>query len=99
MRSIVKTAVFVVIALFREKGFLDDKAPPPGKIFEVLIEKFAEYTICDEFMEKNARLYLPETFEISSFAIIPKEYSEIPITKTSLNKLLFHSNCRTNNLF
>jgi len=52
MRSIVKTAVFVVIALFREKGFLDDKAPPPGKIFEVLIEKFAEYTICDEFMEK-----------------------------------------------
>ena len=28
-RSIVKTVVFAVIALFREKGFLDDKAPPP----------------------------------------------------------------------
>ena len=28
-------------------------------------------------MEKNARLYLPETFEISSFVIIPKEYSVI----------------------
>ncbi len=39
-RSIVKTAVFAVIALFREKGFLDDKAPPPGKIYEELIEKF-----------------------------------------------------------
>ena len=32
---------------------MDDKAPPPGKIFEVSIEKFAEYTICDEFMEKK----------------------------------------------
>jgi len=27
--------------------------------------------------KKNARLYLPETFEISSFVIIPKEYSVI----------------------
>ena len=39
-RSIVKTVVFAVIALFRKKGFLDDKAPPPGKIYEELIEKF-----------------------------------------------------------
>jgi len=41
------------------------------------VAKFAEYTICDVFMGKNARLYLPETFEICSFVIIPKKYSEI----------------------
>ena len=28
-------------------------------------------------MAKCARLYLPETLEISSFAVIPKKYSEI----------------------
>ena len=38
------------------------------------VTKFAEYTICDDFMEKKARLYLPETFEICSFVIIPYGY-------------------------
>jgi len=49
------------------------------------VAKFAEYTICDEFMEKNARLYLPETFELWSFANILKEYSEILHIHISIN--------------
>ena len=30
--SIIKTAVFAVIALLKEKDILDDKGPPPDKI-------------------------------------------------------------------
>jgi hypothetical protein len=40
MRHITKTAVFAVIELLGEKDILDDKGPPPDKIFEELIEKF-----------------------------------------------------------
>ena len=40
MRSIVKTAVFAVIALLKEKGALKDKTPPTNKIYEELIGKF-----------------------------------------------------------
>jgi hypothetical protein len=31
-RRIIKTAVFAVIALLKEKDILDDKGPPPDKI-------------------------------------------------------------------
>jgi len=39
-RRIIKTAVFAVIARLREKDILDDKGPPPDKIYEELIGKF-----------------------------------------------------------
>ena len=40
-RSIIKIAVFAVIALLKEKDILDDKGPPPpDRIYEELIEKF-----------------------------------------------------------
>ncbi|KAF5428318.1 IS4 transposase, partial [Candidatus Methanophagaceae archaeon] len=39
-RRIIKTAVFAVIALLREKDILDDKGPPPDKIYEELIGRF-----------------------------------------------------------
>jgi hypothetical protein len=39
-RRIIETAVFAVIELLREKDILDDKGPPPDKIYEELIEKF-----------------------------------------------------------
>jgi hypothetical protein len=39
-RSIIKTAVFAVIALLKAKDILDDKGPPPDKIYEELIGKF-----------------------------------------------------------
>ncbi|RCV64225.1 IS4 transposase [Methanophagales archaeon] len=39
-RHIIKTAVFAVIALLGEKNILDDKGPPPDKIYEELIGKF-----------------------------------------------------------
>jgi hypothetical protein len=39
-RRIIETAVFAVIALLKEKDTLDDKGPPPDKIYEELIEKF-----------------------------------------------------------
>ena len=31
-RHIIKTAIFTVIALLKEKDILDDKSPPPDKI-------------------------------------------------------------------
>jgi hypothetical protein len=42
-RRIIKTAVFAVIELLKEKDILDDKGPPPDKIYEVLIEKFGYF--------------------------------------------------------
>ena len=39
-RRIIETAVFAVIELLKEKDILDDKGPPPDKIYEELIEKF-----------------------------------------------------------
>jgi hypothetical protein len=39
-RRIIKTAVFAVTELLKENDILDDKGPPPDKIFEELIEKF-----------------------------------------------------------
>ena len=39
-RHIIKTAVFAVIELLGEKDILDDKGPPPDKIYEALIGKF-----------------------------------------------------------
>jgi len=42
-RHIIKTAVFAVIALLKEKDFLDDKGPPPDKIYEELIGKFGYF--------------------------------------------------------
>jgi hypothetical protein len=39
-RHITKTAVLAVIGLLKEKDILDDKDPPPDKIYEELIEKF-----------------------------------------------------------
>jgi hypothetical protein len=39
-RRIIKTAVFAVIALLKEKGILDDKGPPQDMIYEELIGKF-----------------------------------------------------------
>ena len=39
-RHIIKTAVFAVIELLGEKDILDDKSPPPDKIYEELIGKF-----------------------------------------------------------
>ena len=47
------------------------------------VANFAEYTICDESMEKMLDYNLPETFEISSFVIIPKEHLEILVQKES----------------
>jgi hypothetical protein len=38
--QIIETAVFAVIELLKEKDILDDKGPPPDKIYEELIEKF-----------------------------------------------------------
>jgi hypothetical protein len=37
---VIETAVFAVIELLKEKDSLDDKGPPPDKIYEELIEKF-----------------------------------------------------------
>jgi uncharacterized protein YcgL (UPF0745 family) len=39
-KCIIKTAIFEVITLLKEKGFFDDKSPPENKIYEVPIEKF-----------------------------------------------------------
>ncbi len=39
-RHIIKTAVFAVIEFLGEKDILDDKGPPPDKIYEELIGNF-----------------------------------------------------------
>ena len=43
-RRIIKTAVFAVIALLKEKDILNDKGPPQDKIYEELIGKFGYIT-------------------------------------------------------
>ena len=37
-RRIIKTAVFAVTKLLKEMDILDDKGPPPDKIYEALIQ-------------------------------------------------------------
>jgi hypothetical protein len=48
-RHIIKTAVFAVIELLGEKDILDDKGPPPDKIYEELIGIFGDTVLPSHF--------------------------------------------------